>query len=126
IALHHHRHHELRGFEGREALAALQALATTADLAPFTGEARVVHLGLDVAAERTVHAVYPALLPVHRETAAELEHLSAHAFDDRRRSFGIQHLGDEIRNQLHLRLLEAAGGRGRGADAQAAGYHRRP
>src|SRR6266853_590342 len=56
VALDHHRHEELGRFEGGEALATLEALAAPADLAALAGEARVGHLGLDVAAERTVHA----------------------------------------------------------------------
>src|SRR5437762_2543892 len=56
IALDHHRHHQLGRLESREALAALQALAAAADLTAFPREARVGHLGLDVAAEGTVHA----------------------------------------------------------------------
>jgi len=56
ITLDHERHDELRGLEGREALAALQALASAANLSPLAGEARVVHLSLLVAAERAVHA----------------------------------------------------------------------
>src|SRR5437016_4257663 len=60
IALDHHRHHELRRLESREALAALQALAAAADLTAFPREARVGHLGLDVAAEGTVHAACTA------------------------------------------------------------------
>src|SRR2546430_15728284 len=56
VALDHHRHEELGRFEGREALATLQALAAPADLPALAGEARVGHLGLDVAAEGTVHA----------------------------------------------------------------------
>ena len=38
IALDHHRHHELGRLEGREALAALQALAAAADLTAFSRE----------------------------------------------------------------------------------------
>src|SRR5439155_1794726 len=58
IALDHHRHQQLGRFEGREALATLQALAAAADLPALAGEARVGHLGLDVAAEGTVHAAW--------------------------------------------------------------------
>ena len=56
VVLDDARHHQLRGLEGREALAALQALAATADLLPFAGEARIDDLRLFVIAERAMHA----------------------------------------------------------------------
>ena len=53
------RHDELGGLEGREALAAGQALAAAADLVPLAREARVGHLGVVVVAERAVHGRSP-------------------------------------------------------------------
>ena len=55
VVLDHLRHDELRGLEGREALAAGQALAAAADLLPLAREARVDDLGVVVVAERAVH-----------------------------------------------------------------------
>src|SRR3984957_2391602 len=55
VALDDARHQQLRGLKGREALTAAQALAPAADLAAVGGQPRIGHLGLDVAAEWTMH-----------------------------------------------------------------------
>ena len=59
VALDDLRHQQLGRLEGREALAAGEALATPADLPALASEARVGDLGLNVAAERAVHAAGP-------------------------------------------------------------------
>ena len=45
----------MRLAQGREALAAVQALATAADLLPFAGQPRVDDFRLFVVAERAMH-----------------------------------------------------------------------
>src|SRR6185312_5915422 len=55
IALDHQRHDEFGGLEGREPLAAREALAAAADLPAFAGETRVGYFCFNMAAERTVH-----------------------------------------------------------------------
>src|SRR5579864_4236218 len=107
IALDDHGHEELGGLEGREALAAFQALTPPPDLPSLAGEPRVVDLGLFVAAERTVHASGA----VDREAPAQLQHLGAHPLDHGCLALGVQHLRDEIRHLLDLALPEAARGR---------------
>jgi len=123
--LDHHRHEKLGGFEGRETLATLQALAAAADLPALAGEARVGHLGLNVAQKGQYMRLgsAPTLRPVDREAPAQLDHLG------RTRSItagaaSASSTGDEIRHLLHLGHHEAASGaRGR-ADAQTARNHR--
>ena len=126
VALDHQRHHQLGGLEGREALAALQALAAAADLPPLARQARVVHLGLVVAAEGTVH----------RGASA-----SSHWYTGKRRHSSItcgrtrsttaaapsasSTSAIEVDHLLDLGLAEAARGDGGRADAQAARDHRR-
>src|SRR5580692_4270471 len=61
IALDDTRHEQLRGLKGREALAAAQALAPTADLAAIGRQPRVGHFGLYVFAEGTMHRLPRAL-----------------------------------------------------------------
>ena len=56
VSLHHDRHHQLRGLEGGEPLAAAQALATAADLPPLARKARIRNFRIYVAAEGAVHA----------------------------------------------------------------------
>ena len=78
------RHEQLGGLEGREALAAAQTLAAAADLAALAGQARVGDLGLDVAAEGTVHRCVPAAAltsPYTGKAPAQLDHLRPHALD---------------------------------------------
>jgi len=55
VTFDHERHDELGRLEGRETLTAGETFATTAYLSPFSGETRVVDLGLFVAAERAIH-----------------------------------------------------------------------
>jgi hypothetical protein len=55
VTFDHERHNELGRLEGRETLTASETFTTTADLSPFSGETRVVDLGLFVAAERAIH-----------------------------------------------------------------------
>src|SRR5690349_25032679 len=60
VALDDVRHDELRAFERREPLAAREALAATAHLPALAGQARVRHLRVLKAAERTMHTVFGA------------------------------------------------------------------
>ena len=60
MALDDQRHHELGRLEGRESLAAGETLAPTPNLLPLGRQTRVVHLGLLVAAEGTVHGGVPS------------------------------------------------------------------
>src|SRR6185369_4181098 len=55
VVLDDARHHQLGRLEGRETLAALQALATAADLLSFAGQARVDDFGFLVVAEGAMH-----------------------------------------------------------------------
>src|SRR5581483_1920211 len=55
IPLHHDRHHELSRLERGETLATGQTFAAPTNLPALTRQARVVDLGLDVPAERTMH-----------------------------------------------------------------------
>src|SRR6056297_789622 len=55
VALDDARHDQFGGLEGGEALAAVLALAPTADLPAFRGEPGVDDLGLGVSAERAMH-----------------------------------------------------------------------
>ncbi len=95
--------------EGGEALAALQALPAAAHLAAFARQARIGHLGVFVAAEGAVHA--RSSRSVHGESFAQLERLAAHFLDDGFRPFRIEHVGDEVGDELDFRFLEAARGR---------------
>ena len=51
----HERHDELGRLKGRETLTTGETFTPTADLSPFSGETRVVDLGLFVAAKRAIH-----------------------------------------------------------------------
>jgi hypothetical protein len=55
VTFDHERHDELGGLEGRETLSTGETFTPTADLSPFSGETRVVDLGLFVAAKRAIH-----------------------------------------------------------------------
>ena len=58
VALDDVRHDELGHLEGREALAARQALAAAAHLPALAGEARVRHLRILEVAERAMQAAH--------------------------------------------------------------------
>src|SRR5205823_3821657 len=61
---------------------------------------------------------------VKREPLAELPDPPSHALPHRLVLGRAEDLGDEVAHPLHLGLLRASGGEGRGADANAGGDHR--
>src|SRR5690606_4818399 len=79
VALDDMRHHQLRRLEGREALAARLAFATSANLTTFPGQTRVDDLGVLVTAKGTMHGAPPGwLLSVNGEPATQIQHATPH------------------------------------------------
>src|ERR1700678_2208215 len=64
--------------------------------------------------------------PIDRKSSTQLDRPGPNPLDGGLIAHVIENIGDPIRQLLHLRLLEAAGGDRRRADAQSAGYGRGP
>jgi hypothetical protein len=126
VTLDQTRHEQFRALEGREALAAAQALAAAADLPAVGRQPRIGHLGLDVAAEGTMHRLPRSDFSlVHRKAPAQLADLRSHALDDLLGALRIEHIGDPLRDLAHLGLAKATRGGSRRPEPQAARDRRR-